>query len=428
VRPSPTSRTVALDLLTRILEHRQPLDEAIAGSADFEALAVRDRAAARMLTATVLRRLGQLDELVDRCLERPLPHKARPVRRLLHVGIAQLLFLGTAPHAALDTTVDLARRAGFERYAGLVNAILRRLSREGTGLLAAQDEARLNTPDWLWESWSAAYGRDTARAIATAHLAEPALDITVKADPESWAQRLGAEILPTGTLRLHSGGRIPDLPGFADGAWWVQDAAAGLPARLVGPVAGLEVVDLCAAPGGKTVQLAAAGARVTAVDRSPRRLALLTDNMRRLHLAAETVVADATVWRPSRKADAVLLDAPCTATGTIRRHPDIAWLKSPSDVTVMAALQDRLLDAAVDMVRPGGLVVFCTCSLQPEEGPDRIARLISSNRPVEPVAVSRDDVGDLDELLSSGCLRTLPCHFAAAGGMDGFFAARLRIL
>jgi 16S rRNA (cytosine967-C5)-methyltransferase len=252
--------------------------------------------------------------------------------------------------------------------------------------------------------------------------------LTVRDDPEGWAARLGGRVLPTGGVRLDSAALIEDLPGFAAGQWWVQDAAAALPARLFGRLEGRQVVDLCAAPGGKTAQLAAAGAEVIAVDRAAARLKRVTDNLARLGRSAATIAADATQWRPPGKVEAVLLDAPCSATGTIRRHPDIPWLKSPDDVATLAALQDRLLAAAVEMTAPGGILVYCTCSLQPEEGPQRIAALIAKGG-VERVAVSAAEVGGVPEFVTAeGDLRTLPCHLADEGGIDGFYAARLRRL
>ncbi|WP_119460604.1 transcription antitermination factor NusB [Rhodospirillaceae bacterium SYSU D60014] len=421
-------RAVALDLLQAVLRRRRPFDETLADHPELTRLAGRDRAFVRLLTATTLRRLGQIDRILGRCLERPLPRRAAAIQDLLRLGACQLLFLRTPPHAAVDSTVALAAGLGGEAgFKGLVNAVLRRLDREGEALLAAEADLRVNTPDWLWDSWVAAYGDATAAAIAAAHLEEPPLDITVKGDPTPWAERLDAVPLPTGSLRRATAGPVEALPGFDAGAWWVQDAAAALPARFLGPVAGKRVIDLCAAPGGKTAQLAAAGAQVTAVDRSANRLARLTENLSRLSLAAETVTADAAGWRPETPADAVLLDAPCTATGTIRRHPDVPWLKSPQDMRKLVPLQDRLLAAAVAMTASGGTLVYCVCSLQPEEGSERIATLLASDAPVERSPIEPAEVGGLAELLTQqGELRSLPCHLADRGGLAGFYAARLR--
>ena len=352
--------------------------------------------------------------------------KAIRVHNLLRLGAAQLLFLDTPAHAAVGETVALA--SGPHAYAkGLVNAVLRRVAREGKEDLARQDAPRLNTPDWLWESWKAAYGEPAAHAIADAHLAEPPLDLTVKADPEDWAARLDGERLYGNTVRRPAGGAIEDLPGYAEGAWWIQDAAAALPARLLGDVRGRTAIDLCAAPGGKTAQLAAVGAAVTAVELSDRRAGRLRSNLQRLQLEARIEVADALAWRPPRPVGHVLLDAPCTATGTIRRHPDIAWHKSAADVTRMAALQQGLLEAAVAMLEPGGMLVYASCSLQPEEGPQVIERALARGLPVarQPVEPSELD-GLAVDLTSEGDVRTLPCQLAGRGGLDGFFIARLR--
>ncbi|MBI1986031.1 MAG: methyltransferase domain-containing protein [Rhodospirillales bacterium] len=425
-KPLP-ARRVAFDVLDAVLARKRPLDEAIADHPAFAMLAVRDRAFARNLAATTLRRLGQIDALVDHALERPLPRKAAHVANVLRLGITQILFLGTPPHAAVATAVNLAQTLGHGHLKGLVNAVLRRLVREGQALLMAQDAARLNTPDWLWQSWSAAYGEPVCRAIAEAHLAEAPLDITVKDDAPAWAEKLEAKMLPTGSLRRAPGGNITALPGFVAGAWWVQDAAAALPAGFLGDVAGRRVIDLCAAPGGKTAQLAARGARVTAVDRSPKRLTRLRDNLDRLGLEAELVAADVVDWRPGEPADAVLLDAPCSATGTIRRHPDVARLKTPDDMATLSKAQHRLLISALEMVAPGGYIVYCACSLQPEEGPERIARLIGSGVLAVPVPIRPAEVGGLGELLTAdGTLRSLPSQLANLGGIDGFYAARLR--
>ncbi len=420
------SRVVALDLLQAVLRRHRPLDQAIAEHRGLGELPVRDRAFARALVATTLRRLGTIDGLLARLIERPLPARAATVSDLLRLGVCQLLFLRTAAHAAVDSTVALVGRRGDAGLKGLSNAVLRRVARDGEGLLAELDDAAGDTPEWLFLSWVAAYGAATAAAIAEAHRGDPPLDLTVREDAEGWAARLGGRLLPTGSVRLDSAALIEDLPGFAAGQWWVQDAAAALPARLFGRLEGRRVVDLCAAPGGKTAQLAAAGAEVIAVDRAAARLKRVTDNLARLGLSAATVAADATQWRPPGKADAVLLDAPCSATGTIRRHPDIPWLKAPDDVATLAALQDRLLAAAVEMTAPGGILVYCTCSLQPEEGPERIAALIAKGG-VERVPVAASEIGGLPEMITAaGDLRTLPCHLAAEGGIDGFYAARLR--
>ena len=426
---STATRAVALELLGEVLDKRRAFAEVLEGDRRFAALEPRDRAFVHLMVATTLRRLGQIDALIAHCLARPLPAKAATARHLLRLGAAQLLFLKVPPHAAVGETVELAERVQWGGFKGLINAVLRRLGEEGEALIAGQDAARLTTPEWLWQSWTRAYGIAATRAIAEAYLEEPPLDFTVKGNPQGWAAELEAEILPTGSLRRRAGGEVRALSGFAEGGWWVQDAAAALPARLLGEVAGKRVIDLCAAPGGKTAQLALAGAAVTALDRSAHRLRRLKENLVRLRLSAELVAADIELWRPAEAADAVLLDAPCTATGAMRRHPDVRHLKTPADVTRMAGEQDRLLKAALAMVRPGGLLVYAVCSLELEEGPARIASLLAAGAPLKRCAIAASELNGLAELISAeGDLRTLPCHLAERGGLDGFYACRLERL
>ena len=423
--PEPISaRRVALDVLDLVMGEGRPLDEVFIGHPRLTGLPTRDRGHARLLVATTLRRLGQIDAVLDGFLRaRPKPVR---VMNLLRLGTAQLLFLQTPAHAAVAESVALARgREAFAR--GLINAVLRRVAREGAALVAAQDAARRNTPDWLWQAWTAAYGEARTRLIAAAHLSEPPLDLTVTEQPEVWARRLDGTLVYGNTLRRAAGGLVEDLPGFRDGAWWVQDAAAALPARLLPDVAGRSVLDLCAAPGGKTAQLAAAGARVVAIEASAKRAERLNANLARLRLAAEVVVADAREWRPAAPVERLLLDAPCTATGTIRRHPDIAWHKTADDVARLATLQRQLLGAALEMLQPGGVLVYASCSLQPEEGTQVIESALADGLPAERVPIAPHELGGLEaDLDAAGDLRTLPCHLAAAGGLDGFFIARLR--
>ncbi len=308
--------------------------------------------------------------------------------------------------------------------------MLRRVTREGAAKLASADTVALDTPEWLLARWTAAYGTETARAVAAANGREPALDVTVKGDATFWAEKLGGRMLPTGSVRTIAHGSVTALPGFADGAWWVQDAAAALPARLFGDVSGKHIVDLCAAPGGKTAQLAAAGAAVTAVDRAPARLKRLADNLARLKLDAELVCADVEQWMPERTFDAALLDAPCSATGTVRRHPDIPWLKSESDIARLSAFQHRLIERASALINPGGMLVYCTCSLEPDENERVVADLIARNPGLRRLPVTSAELCGRDEFVTGeGDMRTLPCQLADAdsrlSGIDGFYAARL---
>ena len=429
--PGLAARRIAADILDGVLRRRIALDEQFSGKnahPGLPALAERDRALTRRLTATVLRRLGTLRHLVGGYLEKGFPSDAPRAETILLLGAAQILWLEVPDHAAVDLSVRLAqadRRAG--RYAGLVNAVLRRVAQHGA--TASFDDISRDTPEWLLKRWTGVYGSDTARAIAAANGHEPALDLTVKQDTESWAERLRGRVMPTGSVRTIAHGAISLLPGFSEGAWWVQDTAAALPVRLFGDLRGMNVADLCAAPGGKTAQLAFAGANVTAVDRSPPRINRLRENLARLSLDAETVAADALEW-DGGPFDAVLVDAPCSSTGTIRRHPDVPWLKSEADVSVLTSLQQRLLDRAVGLLKPGATLVYCVCSLEPEEGENQIMALLARDPRVVRKPISPQDVFDRAEFVTpAGDLRTLPLHLVDPdprwGGLDGFYATRL---
>jgi 16S rRNA (cytosine967-C5)-methyltransferase len=420
-------RRVALDVLTSCLDKGQPLDETLARHAGLPELEPRDRAFVRLLLATTLRRLGEVDGVVRALVERPPEGANARALHILRLGAAQLLFLATPPHAAVDTAVRLMEAVGLPHLKGLANAVLRRVAREGAALLGERDPARLNTPDWLWQSWSDSYGEEATRTIAAANLTEAPLDFSVRSDADFWAGQLEAEKLPTGTLRRAAGGNIPELPGFAEGAWWVQDAAAALPARLLGDIAGKRVADLCAAPGGKTLQLAAAGAQVIAVDISARRMTRLRDNLARAGLSAELVTSDVAKWHPAEQFDAILLDAPCSGTGTLRRHPDIAWLKGPDDVDRLMLTQDRLLAHAVTLLKPGGTLVYAVCSLQEDEGPARIEALLGRIKDVQRLPVQSTELPGIDNAITKdGDVRTFPSMLSGSGGLDGFYIARLR--
>jgi 16S rRNA (cytosine967-C5)-methyltransferase len=420
-------------LLAGVLDRHRPLDALLdpaGGDPAYRALADRDRRLVHAVVSIALRRLGEIDAVLAALVEKAPWRRAGGLRNILRIAAAQVLFMGVADHAAVSIAVDqVAADRNAVHFRGLANAVLRRMARERDGLLAALDADRLDTPDWLWRRWVATYGEPAARAIAAMHRVEPYLDLSAKSDPAGLAAILGATLLPTGSVRLLPSGPVEALAGYADGAWWVQDAAAALVPRLLGPVAGRRVADLCAAPGGKTAALAAAGAHVTAVDISASRLKRLSANLARLHLAAETVAADLLAWQPERPFDAILLDAPCSATGTIRRHPDIAWLKKPEDVAALAKVQAAMLDRAVDWLAPGGLLVYATCSLEPEEGEAQIARALARHR-LARVPVDPSEVGGLAEIVTAaGDIRTLPAHLPdptpRLGGLDGFFMARL---
>jgi 16S rRNA (cytosine967-C5)-methyltransferase len=434
--PGLAARRIAADILDGVLHKLRTLDEQLDGAAahpGLKALSDRDRALMRRLVATILRRLGTLGHLLSRLLDRGIPTDAPRAQSALLIGAAQILWMDVPDHAAVDLSVRLVqsdRRAA--KYAGLVNAVLRRCAREGQPLIEEVKSQTLDVPPWLLTRWIAHYGESVAREIALALSHEPSLDITVKSDAAQWASRLHGEMLPTGTVRTLLQGSVTMLPGFAEGQWWVQDAAAALPVRLFGDVAGKSILDLCAAPGGKTAQLAQLGARVTAVDRSPGRMARLRENFARLSLAAETVVTDAAEWQAPNSGgfDGILVDAPCTSTGTIRRHPDVAWLRQEADIAPLVGLQKRLLQKAVTLLKAGGTLVYCTCSLEPEEGEAVISALLATEPAVRRAPIRPDEVAGLTEILNAeGDLRTLPSHLPhldqRLGGLDGFYAARL---
>ena len=345
------ARQAALDVL-RLVRGGDGLDKALGICRSFDALEGSDRAFARQLATTVLRRQGSLDEVVETYLRKPLGPKQDELRAILRLLGAQVILLGTPPHAAGHLATELAKgRQETQGYAKLVNALGRRMAEDGKDRLA-KVPLRADTPGWLWRALERAYGPKANRAIAEAHLAEPPLDLTVPGDREVWAERLEAEPLGPATLRRTAGGRIEELDGFDEGAWWVQDLAATLPVALMGDVAGLTVFDLCAAPGGKTMQLCARGAEVTALDSSAGRMALLKANLERVKLSAQTVVDDVLVWEPDRLADMVLLDAPCSATGTARRNPDVLRAKDETLAKGLAAgtrtLEDCVSPAALE--------------------------------------------------------------------------------
>lgn len=433
--PGFQTRRLAAEVLSAVLHRRRPLDRTLdpeSGIAELGALEDRDRALVHMLAAKTLRRLGTLRALLGELLERGLPPEAPRVEIALLLGATQILFLAVPDHAAVDLSVELVNKDHVaSRYSGLVNAVLRRIVREGRDRIG-KFPAGIDTPAWLMSRWSETYGASAALQIAAAHSVEPALDLTVKENAGDWASRLGGIRLPTGTVRLANSGPVTALPGFEAGEWWVQDAAAALPMTLLGNVAGLSVADLCAAPGGKTAQLLNAGAKVTAVDRSAPRLKRLQSNLQRLRLACEIVEADAAAWTGG-PFDAALVDAPCTATGTIRRNPDLPWHRQPNDLEKLAALQTRLLVNAAKLVRAGGLLVYATCSLEPEECERQTELFLLRHPGWKRVPVDSGEVNDIDSLISAaGDLRTLPCHLpnqdARLSGCDGFYAARLQRL
>ncbi|MGZ6019238.1 MAG: RsmB/NOP family class I SAM-dependent RNA methyltransferase [Phenylobacterium sp.] len=406
--------------LTAALSGRSGMDEGL----NHPALARvdgRDRAFARALVLATLRHLGPIDSALQAKVKKPPPDK---VVQILRLGVAQAFVLKTPAHAAVTTSVDLvAQDRALQMFKGLVNAVLRGLLREPPDLA----DPELLAPSWLYARWRAAFGAEAARALAATIAQEPATDLSLK-DParaEALAAELDAQVMPGGTLRTDKRGDLATWPGFAEGAWWVQDASAAIPARLLAVKSGETALDMCSAPGGKTLQLAAAGAQTVALDRSAVRLKRVAENLARMALTAEVVAADAATWPDRRSFDAVLLDAPCSATGTFRRHPDVLWAAKPSDVAGLAAVQSKLLDAAARRTKPGGRLVYCVCSLEPEEGEGQVAAFLGRTPGVtlDPIAAGEGGA-PAASLRPDGTLRILPYHLE--GGTDGFYVARFR--
>jgi 16S rRNA (cytosine967-C5)-methyltransferase len=436
--PGLQARKAAAKLLAAVIDAKTPLDgltDHEHGHPQFRELDMRDRALVRAILVTALRFRVTIERLIARRLDRPLPANAHSLSHLLHVAAAQILFLDIPDSAAVNLAVTQAKSdPRTQRFAGLVNGVLRGIARAKNHQLPKMLAATSEAPAWFAERLTAAYGEGRTRAILGMHRIEAPVDFTVKSDRQAWAEKLGGIVLPTGTVRVKRlAANVADLPGYGEGAWWVQDAAAALPAQLLGDVAGLRVADLCAAPGGKTAQLVAAGAHVTAVDMSKNRLARLAANLERLGLTAAVVQADLLNYQPEQLFDAVLLDAPCSSTGTVRRHPDVPWTKSSEDIVKLAALQRKLLDKAITLVKPGGRLVFSNCSLDPEEGESLVETFLMEAGAVTADPVASDEIGGIAPFITgNGALRTTPADLnlgdPGISGLDGFFAARFRRL
>lgn len=431
-----TGRWAALDFMEKTLDDHLPLDQAFdqACRRFSGKLLPRDRAFTRHLGTTCLRHLGQLDAMINHCTAKKLGQKKKSVRNILRLAITQLLYMAVPAHAAVNSAVEMITKnhdKTLYHNKGMVNAILRRIERERK-IFSSSFAPELNIPNWLRQNWTTGYGEGVVSRMARQFLTEPPLDFTLKpgCDRQEWAGRLGGAILANGSIRVEKAGIVQDLPGYDDGVWWVQDVAASLPAPLLGAKAGDAVLELCAAPGGKTAQLAATGCRVTALDQSARRLRRLTENMARLELPCDVVTSDALDYLAALntgqagKYGHILLDAPCSATGTLRRHPDVIRSRTSKDIESLAALQSRLLDAAVRVMPAGAVLIYCVCSLQVEEGPDQIKALLKRNSSVKRKEIRRDEVAGFEQaLLETGDMQTLP-HYLP-GGMDGFFISRL---
>ena len=432
--PGLAPRVAAAAIICDVIQGGHALDERFLPDVTpsrINGLEERDRGLVRSIATVALRRLGTIRHALSQLVEKGLPRNSGPLEWILICASAQILFLEIPDHAAVDLAVRAARLdIKSAAFANLVNGVLRNLIRRRDEFLSISDPLEDDTPHWLAARWRRIYGEENALAIASANRDEPTLDLTVKGDPAIWADRLGGRVLPTGSVRLQAHTPIRDLEGYGEGAWWVQDASAALPARVLNVQPGERVLDLCAAPGGKTAQLAQAGANVTALDKSAERLKLLSANLARLKLEANVAVGDAAAYK-AEPFDAILVDAPCSATGTVRRHPDVAWTKKPGDIATLAAIQTRILDRALSLLKPGGRLVYCTCSLEPEEGEAQIAALLRRNPdvardPIDPLKLGLPE----SAATSEGDLRLLPFFLTNEDprqrGLDGFFIASLK--
>ena len=405
-------RRAALNMMTAVTADRRPLH--LLG-AELAGLEPGEKARAERLATGALRWAGRSDRMLGPYL-RMKPDDA--VMNALRLALYEIHEAGVPAHAAVNAAVDLVPK----RTKGLVNAVLRNTQR---GERSWEDLPLPKMPKWLRKPLVVAWGKEAVAAMEQVQSTPPPVDVTVKKDAAAWVERLAAELLPTGSLRLRDAGQVSALPGFAEGAWWVQDMAAALPVHLLALKPGDVVLDICAAPGGKTMQIAAAGATVTALDSSEVRLTRLQENLDRTKLKAEVVMADALEWTPSSSFDGILVDAPCSATGTLRRHPDLAFAKTGAELEDLTALQTALLDRALEWLKPGGRLVYCTCSLLPQEGEDQ-----------RDAALSRHPEMRVDDILPAGVapdwrsagggLRLRPDYWADRGGMDGFFMVRLQ--
>ncbi len=421
----PTSRSVALSLLDKTLHQGADLAWLLEKDKYFPKLSKEDQRFCFLLVMTALRWHGVHRKVLAHHLQKPLPKKS-PVELILMLGLASRE-AGVPEHALVHTAVELARQLGFESHTGLINGVLRNSKRENILKNPIFADPIHNLPHKMRKRWEEAYGRATVELFAAAHLIQPPTDIQFKdGNAADWAEKLEGTVLAAGTLRLDSARALTTLAGFSEGAWWVQDVAASLPALMLGDVNGKDVLDLCAAPGGKTMQLCARGGVVTAVEKSKTRIQTLKENMQRLGFAPIIVEQDVMKYTPEQQFDAILLDAPCSATGTLRRNPDIAWKRTHRDILELAVVQYAMLEHAFTLLKPGGTLVYSVCSLEPEEGESLVSRFLAAHSDATLKPVTEGEAGiDMDWLTPRGELRTLPHFLYEQGGMDGFYAARL---
>ncbi len=422
--PEFAARQCAADVLHAVFEQQMSVDKALVQNPLWPKLTPQDRAFAHSMVLAVLRERGLIDAMLNACLKSPLKQKYGWVMQCLRIGVAQLAYLDVPPHAAVHSTVELVKKSRFTSHKNLLNAVLNRIAKEHAALRKRLDVPKLHLPVWLYDALKTHYGKEATNAIIAQHRHRAPLDLTIKSDAAQWAKRLGGVALFGNTLRLGEVADVTQLAGYDEGEWWVQDVAASVPVQLLGDVQGLRALDVGAAPGGKTAQLAARGAQVTALDRSPKRMRRLLENMQRLHMQVECISDDARNWQPKQPFDVIVLDAPCSATGTLRRNPDIAWTRKPKDVPPLVGLQKEMLEAAAQWLKPGGKLVYTVCSLLPEEGEQQVERFLDEHSAFALVDVPETMPAQWHT--ADGMVRLLPHFESVKGGMDGFFAACLQ--
>ncbi|MCK5574797.1 MAG: SAM-dependent methyltransferase [Sphingomonadales bacterium] len=427
------ARRATLFALWDVLENEQPMGDAAMHAFKRIELAPRDQAFARNLLITTLRHLSHIDRILKSMMDRPLPGRAKEVKNTLRIGLSQILYLDTPSHAAVDTSVRLVASMKLQKdraFKGLSNAILRRATREKEALLkSVADIPEAAIPLWMRRKWENDFGENVMKKIAAQTLIAPPLDLTIKdpAEAATWAEKLGGTVVGPQTVRLMERKTVTELEGYASGKWWVQDVAATLPAHILGAKEGELTADLCAAPGGKTMQLAATGAHVVAIDKSAGRLKRVVENLNRTGLEADIVAADLMDYEPDQLFDRILVDAPCSATGTTRRHPEAGYIKKEPVIYKMAKFQTMLMQRVSSWLKPGGVMVYCVCSLEKEESEMQIKRLLEADSSLKRLPVTKDEMGELaNTVTADGDVRTLPHYLGEQGGMDGFFIARLQ--
>ena len=425
-------RQIAAEMLQKVLTDKAFFSD-VKNAAD--SLAGKDAAFTNMLVLTALRRLVFLKKVLKQYAKKKLPEKAAFAEYVLFLGLTEILFMDTPDYAIINSWVDIAKKKTDKYVAGFVNAVLRKACADREEL-KKHDLGEFFTSEF-YRILDHAYGKKTVSKIQSASLKEPPLDITAKSSPEIWAEKLGGTLLPTGSIRLKNNGKIMEIEGFENGDWWIQDAAAALPVKCLGKIDGLKILDMCAAPGGKTAQLINAGAEVTSLDISESRLKKLRDNMLRLRFPEpQTICADGVEYLQNYKGkpfDIILLDAPCSATGTLRRHPEIVHIKTTSDIEKQVNLQRKLLNVAANALKKDGVLLYCVCSITQAEGEEQIRSFLESHSEFKLCPLKANDICNTDKasqitdiFTKEGFIRTLPFHLSEYGGIDSFFIAKLR--